>query len=99
MINGEDTVIAEERGEDALENLAVGQHVGNATGNAQVVFEYGELAVRQTDEIGTADADVNIARDIEAAHLSAEVSAAVDQLAGNHALGEDAAFVIDVAEE
>ena len=99
MVDGPDAVVAEHRGEDALEDFAIGQHVGNAAGHAQVVFEDGEAAIGQAHKVGAADADVNVARDVEAAHFAAEVLAAVDQVARDDAFGKDAAFVIDVAEE
>ena len=99
MIDGPDAVVAEKRGENALEHFAIRQHVRDAAGHAKIVFEHGESAVGQTDQIGAADADVDIARNVEAAHFSAEVLAAIDEFARDDAFREDAAFVIDVAEK
>ncbi len=99
VVDGPDAVILKHRGEHTLQNFAVRQHVGDAAGDAEIIFEDGEAAVRQTHEIGAADADVNIARDINAAHFAAEMFAAVDQFARNDAFGEDPAFVVDVTQE
>ena len=97
VIDGPDAVVAKQGREDALQHFAVRQHVGDAAGHAQIVFEHGEAAVGQADQIGAADADVDVARDVEAAHFAAEMAAAIDEFAGDDAVGEDAAFVIDVA--
>ena len=99
MVDGPDAVVLKHRREDALENFAVRQHVGNAAGDAEIVFEDGEVAVGHADEIGAADADVDVARDVEAAHFAAEMFTGINEFAGNDAFGEDAAFVINVAEE
>ena len=99
VVDGPDAVVAKQRGEDALENLAIGQHVGNAAGDAQIVFENGEAAIGKANQIGAADADVDVAWNIEATHFAAEMLAAVDQFARDDVVGEDAAFVIDVAQE
>src|SRR5262245_45803945 len=54
MVNGPNAVIAEKRRENALKNFAVGQHVGDAARNPQIVLENGEFAVGQANEIGAA---------------------------------------------
>jgi len=99
MVDRPDAVVTEERGENALENLAIGDHIRDAAGNAKIVFKDSESAVGKADEIGAADADVDVARNVESAHLAAKVLAAVDQIAGNGFVREDAPFVIDVAQE
>ena len=48
MIDGPDAVILKHGGENALQNFAIGQHVGNAAGHAQIVFQDGEAAIGQT---------------------------------------------------
>src|ERR1700675_2349247 len=96
MIDGADTVIAKESGKYALQNFAIGEHVGNTAGHSQVVFEDHKAAIRQAGQIGAADADVDIARHAETAHLAAEVAATVNQLAGSSPLGQDFAVVICV---
>jgi hypothetical protein len=99
VVHRPDAVVAKHGREYALEDFAIGEHVGDAARHAKVVFENGEVAVRKPDKIGAADADVDITGNIQAAHLAAEVFAAINEFAGDDAIGEDAAFVIDVAEE
>ena len=93
------SVVAEKRREDFLQHFAVRQHVGDAAGHAQIVFEHGEAAVGQTDQVGAADADVDSARNGEPAHFAAEVTATVHQFARDDAIREDSAVVIDVFQE
>ena len=89
MIDGPDAIIPEQSREDALQNLAVGQHVGDAAGHAQIVFQHGEAAIGQANQIGSANAYIDVARDTQSAHFAAEVAATVDQFAGNDAVGQD----------
>src|SRR5579863_4916883 len=99
MIDGADAVVAEEGGENSFENFAVGQHVGDAAGHAEIVFEDGEAAIGKANQVGAADADVDSARDVEAAHFAAEVPAGVDEFFGDDAIGEDSAVVVNVFEK
>src|SRR5271167_4797914 len=99
MIDGANAVVAEESGKYSLQNFAIGEHVGNTAGHAQVVFENHEVAIGQARQIGAANADIDIARDAETAHLAAEVAATVNQLARYYPVGQDFAVVIDVFEE
>ncbi len=99
VVDGPDAVVLKQGGEDALQDFAVGQHVGDAAGDAQIVFEDGEAAVGQADQVGAADVDVDVARDAKAAHLAPEVTAAIDQFARHDAIVEDLAFVIDIFQE
>ena len=84
---------------DALHDAPVGEHVAHPGGHAQIVFQHHEFAVLHADEVGAADGHVHVARHVQALHLAAELRAAVDQLAGNDAVFEDPAFVVDVFEE
>jgi hypothetical protein len=99
LLDGTNVVAAEELGKDALHDAAIGEHVTYAGGNAEIVLEDDELAVLEADEIGSADGDVDVARDLKPDHLTAEVLAGVDEVAGNDAVSEDASFVVDVLEE
>ena len=49
------------------------------------------------DQVGADNGDINILRDMQAAHLPPEVLAAVNHLARDHTVGEDAPFVINIA--
>src|ERR1700683_4673999 len=99
MIDGADAVVAKESGKYALEDFAIGEHVGNAAGDAQIVFEAHEVSLGQARQVGAANADIDIARDAETAHLAAEMTATVNQFAGHDPGGQDFAVVIDVFEE
>jgi hypothetical protein len=59
-------------------DVPVRQHVGNAGGNAQIVLEDNEGAVLAAHEIGPADIDVGIVRNLEPAHLAAKMLRAED---------------------
>ena len=99
MIDRPDAVIAEERWENAFQDFAISDHVRNAAGYAKIVFEHGEGAIGQTHEISAADADVDITRDVEAAHFTAKMLATVEEIARNNFVGKNAALVIDVAQK
>ena len=99
LLDGADVIAAEELREDALHHAAVGQHVTDAGGDAEIVFEDDELAVLHSDKICSADRDVDVSRDLQADHLAAEVFTAIDKLARDDAVLEDAALVVDVLEE
>ena len=99
VFDGADVVVAEELREDALHDAAIGEHVTHAAGNAQVVFKDNEVAVLKADEIRAANGDVDVARDLKAGHLAAKLRAGIDELTRDDAVGEDAAFVVDVFEE
>jgi hypothetical protein len=99
MLDGLDAVALKERGEGALHDAAVGEHVTDAGGNAQIVLEDDELAVVEAQQIGADHGDVDIARHLQAAHLAAVMAAAIDQLAGNDVVIEDPGVRIDVAQE
>jgi hypothetical protein len=99
VVHGPDAVVAKHGREYALEDFAISEHVGDAARHAKIVFENREVAVGKANKIGAADTDVDIARNIQAAHLAAEVFAAINEFPGDDAIGEDAAFVIDVSEE
>src|SRR6266496_3082264 len=89
MINWADAVDLEQSWENALQHFAIGQHVGNAAGYAQIVFKHGKAAIWQSHQVGAANADVNAARDRQSVHLAAEMFAAEDELTRNHAVGEN----------
>ena len=99
VIDRGDSVVAKERWENFLQDLAVGQHVRNATGNSKIVFEDGKASVGKANQIGSTDADIDSMRDGESAHLPAEVAAAINKLARDDAVGEDPSPMIDVFEE
>ena len=99
VFDGAHAVALEELREGALHDAAVGEHVADAGGNAQVVFEDDEFAGVEAEQVGADDGDVDVARDLEAAHLAAVVLATVDELARDDAVGENFGVGVDVAQE
>ena len=99
MIDGEYVVIAEQSREHALQHLAVRQHVGNAAGHAQVVFQDREFAAGHAYQVGSANAHVDVARNSKLAHLAPEMAAAVNQFARHHAVGQNLSSVVNVLQE
>ncbi len=99
MLDGPDSLQAEQIGENSLHHPSVGQHVGNATGHAQVIFQHHEFAAGQPDQIGADHRDIDVARHLQSAHLAAKVLAAVNHFAGNHSFGKNAAFVVNIPQK
>ena len=96
MIDRADAVVSEQGREDFLEHLAVGQHVGDAARNTQVVFQHGKAAVRKPHQICTADADVYSARHGEIAHLAPEVAAAVNQFSRHNSVCQNSPAMVNI---
>src|SRR6185295_5464346 len=99
MLDGAYALAAKQIGKNTLHHPAVGQHVGNSAGHAEVVFQDHELATGHPDQVRPDHCDIYIARHLQPTHLAAEVSAAIDDLAGYDAVGENAAFVVNIAQE
>ena len=92
-------IAIEQSRQHALGDLAVRQHVGDAARHAQVVLEHHEPAVLEPNEIGARHRDVDVAMDVHAAHFAAVVPAALHQVAGHDAFGENPRVVINVLQE
>src|SRR6266496_4350709 len=88
MIDGPHAVVAEHTRKHSLDHLAVGQHVRDAAGNAQIVFEYREAPVFESHQIRAYYRNVDAARHVQATHL-----------ARDNAVLENLAFVIKVFEK
>ena len=99
MLDGAHAVAVEQLREGALHDAAVGEHVAHARWHAEIIFEDDEFAGIEAEEIGTDDGDVDVAWNLEAAHLAAIVLAAVDQFARNNVVVEDFGFGVDIAQE
>src|SRR6185436_18463031 len=99
VINGTNAVVPEKAGKYALQNLAIGEHVGNAAGDSQIVFQYSESTIWHSDEIGSADAYINPTGDGKPAHLAPKMFAAVDQLAWNDSVRQNVPLVVDIIEK
>ena len=99
MHDGPHAVVLELAGEDLLHHLAVGQHVGDAAGHAQVVLQHQKPAIVHPHQVGSIHGDIDAARHIHPAHLATVVPAAVDHVHRHHAILNDLAVVVDVAQE
>ncbi len=85
--------------EDPFHHLARRQHVGNAARHAQVVFQHHKAPVGKPDQVRAHHGDIDILGRRNAAHLPPEMLAAIDHFARHDAVGQAAAFVVDVAQE
>src|SRR5580658_2302121 len=99
MIDGGNSVVAEECGKNLLQNFAVRQHVGDAARNPKIIFENREAPVWKPHEVCAADADVNPPRHRQASHLAPEVAATVDQFSGYDAIRQNPSPMVDVLQE
>src|SRR5258708_36380856 len=99
MLDRRNAVIAEEGGEDFLQQLAIRQHVGDAARYPTIVFQHGEAAVWKPHQVGATDADVNPARDSQIAHFAPEVAATVYQFPRYDAIRENLSAMVNVLEE
>ncbi len=90
---------AEHGREGPAHHVAVGEHVGDAGGDAEVVFQHDEIAGLVAHQIAAADIDIGAVRHGKATHLAAIVLRPVDHRARHDAVLQDARVAIDVAEE
>ena len=92
-------VAVEELREDVLHHPPVFQHIGDAGGAAQVVFEHQELATLVADQVDPRHMDVDVAGYLGVAELGAVAGGAEHQVGGQHPLLEDPLLVVDVMDE
>ncbi len=90
---------AEHLREHALHHTAIFQHVAHAAGRAAVVLQDQVLPFLVANQIGPADVDVNVSRNVQVEHLPAEHLGAVDQLRRNHPLAQNTLLMINVLAE
>ena len=74
MLDRPHSIAAEGLRERALHDATTGQHIADAAGNAQIVFQYDIVAIVQAQQIGARDRDVDITR-APAAHAFRDESA------------------------
>ena len=85
--------------ERLLHDRPVLQHAGDAGRAAQVVLEHVDGAVSVAHEVGAGDVAPDAARGVEAGALAAVPLRALHHVGRHHAVGHDAAVVIDVVDE
>ena len=99
LVDAADPQAGHQVGHHAQAHVAVFDDVGDAGGGAGVVFEDAEGAGFVADDVGAADMDVGVERHIEADHRLAVAGVFQHQFGGDDLVGEDFAFVVDVAQE
>ena len=99
VLDGPHAVAVKELRKGALHHAAVGEHVADARGHAQVVLEHDKLAGVEAQQVGADDGDVDVARHLQSAHLPPVVLAAIDQLARDDAVVEDFGVGVDIAQK
>ena len=98
VLNFLDAGIAVQAAQAGLGGLAVGNHVRNAGGHAQVVLQHAE-AVVGPHYVGAADGDPSALRRGESAHLRAIVGTPVHDLGGNDPVGHDTRVAVHVLQK
>ena len=91
--------IAVEIGEGTLESRTVLEHVAGTRGAAEIVLQNEIVPFAVSDQIGTADMDIDIFRNIESHELAAEMLCSKDVVRRNDPVLEDLLVVIDVVQE
>ena len=99
VFDGPHARAAEDRGKGAPHHVAIGQHVGDAGRNAQIVLEHDEDAVFAPHQIGAAHIDIGAVRHGEPAHLAPVMLRAVDHAARNEPVLQHAPVAVDVVQK
>lgn len=89
----------EQLGEQPHHHLAVFQHVADAAGGAQVVFQHVPGAVAVAHQVHPGDVGVEVAVQIQPAHGHLVAIVGQHLLGGNDAGLEDALLVVEIGEE
>ncbi len=99
VVDGGDAVAGEQLGEQAHHHLAVLEHVGDAGGDAQVVFEDAEFAGVVAHDVDAGDVGVDAAGHVDALHLGAVLGVAEHLFRRDDAGLENLLLVVDVVDE
>src|SRR5207248_2622330 len=94
-----DTVLREEIWKNPAHHLPILDDIGNAGWAARIVLQHEKITVAIADQIGAANVDVDILRDIEMHELRAEVRSLPNVIFWNHAIAQNGLIVIDVVQE
>src|SRR5438046_9106653 len=94
-----DTVLREQIWKNPAHNLPILDDIGNAGWATRIVLQHEKITVAIADQIGAANVDIDILRDIEMHELRAEVRSLADVIFWNHAITQNGLTVIDVVQE
>ena len=89
----------EEPRENAFHRLPVFQQIRHAGRTPAIVLEHQIPPVLAADQVGSADMDIDVVRDVKADQFRTEMLRTVNDLGGDDAVLEDFLLVIDVAQE
>ena len=100
MIDGQHFGGLKSFGENARHDQPVLQHVGNAAGSANVIFQDVKLTgLGIADQIDPADMRKDSARNFHTHHFATEMRTGVNQRTRNSAVFQNALLAIDVLQE
>ena len=92
-------MLGEEIGKDTAHDLSILNDVGDAGRTACVVFQDQKIAIPIAYQIGPANVNVNILRDVEVHELRPETGRLPDVLLGKHAIAQNRLAVINVVQK
>ncbi len=99
MLDGAHAHGAEHAGKGPAHHIAIGEHVRDAGGHAQIILEHDEVARLVAHQIAAADIDIGAVRHRDAAHLAQIMARAIDHGARHDAVLQHTSVAIDVAQE
>ena len=97
--DGPDFGIGEDGGEKTFHHLPVFQHIGDAGGTTQVVFEHINFTVAVPHQVGAGDMAPDAARRIKADALFAKGRGGINDFPGDDAGLDDFLVVVNVVDE
>ncbi len=98
-VDRKDALLREEIGERALADRPVLEHVADAAGHAQIVFEHIHGAVAVAHEIAATDVGPHPELRVDPDALVAEVHGVLEQFGREHAVADDPLLVVHVVDE
>src|SRR5450432_1084285 len=99
LLNRPHPAFLKQPGEYLLHYSAAGEHVRNATGDAEIVLQNHKVPLRVSYQIRPHHRDVDVARHFDTAHFPAVMFAGVNYLTGHDAVFNDFFLMIYIFEE
>src|SRR5262245_11117803 len=99
MVDGRHAVLFKQAREGTFHCLTVLQHIADAGGRTQVVFQHVILAVVIANQVGSDHMRIDFARHIDPDHLAPEMARAENQLRRDSFFVDDALLVIDIVKK
>ena len=91
--------VVEQVGKGAQHHVAVLDDVADPRRGAGIVFEHEKGAVFVAHDVGAADVDIGLVRQVDAAHVGPVVRVAEDQVGRDDAVRQHVLVVVDVVEQ